>query len=819
MTQLIAKYAMKKVMSKEMDKYKSKDVAGPYDPYYEEIPHPTKPNKTKKVKKEIPAYIPTQEANVLAKARKTAYRLDYALFTFMGIRFGWSAVIGLIPAIGDAADALLSFNLILNMRKVECGLPGSVLLMMMVNLAIDFLVGLVPFIGDVADAAVKANGKNVRLLEEHLDKVFKPENLKSRDAKLPRERRPRPASVYVDFDDEQDERRNAFNDSSDDVRSPQQTYSKRRPQDEEMGIPRQDTHRSHKEKPARNELRRYLLNAVNINFHMVFYLPPLHLISEQLHSQSSTTYVDMAGQSANQNAILGTSKLTVVIRDLATADETARRVIEMRHEVKSITSIDINIELKEVEEDKEEITTTPEATTSESDLKVKRKERLAAFRKREDEKAALLTLPITQILNTIIENSGSLGHFNWRAPYSSSLRFTRPHAFWTALYRHAPTLCTLHLDFYEHEVSETPAPSIPFPMLTGLTLDTSSAHGDNGTSIATLLKTSPALQKLDFCWPGCDLLTCQIQDISWDDLTYINLTHLTLRGWDFAPQALANFLSRHPTVQVFCDAIDGPDNDNSAPEADRPHSLSVSALPNLNKLFKRDGFFRSLDQYFDTESARQIHHLNLNISHLRSSQITQLAASQQLQSGLRVLELHGNADQWRVPEKIDDSSSEDEEKDKNDTSSKPEAKVVPPPRIPEVLHSSLSKLTNLHELAIGLETGNTMFSLPNGEWGSPDAANVNDLTSILSLLPSTTRIRALRIWDTRGEALPRAFLDDLPTVPDGLEYLGWEGEEKVLYKIERVEGGVVKAVVCDAAPRTKREGSEEEWDEQRILEY
>lgn len=243
---------MKKVMSKEMDKYKSKDVSGPYDPYYEEIPHPKKPGKMKKVKKEIPAYIPPQEANVLAKARKTAYRLDYALFTFMGIRFGWSAVIGLVPAIGDAADALLAFNLILNMRKVECGLPGSVLLMMIVNLAIDFLVGLVPFIGDIADAAVKANGKNVRLLEEHLDKVFKPENLKARDSKLPRDRRPRPASVYVDFDDEQDERRNAFNNSSDDVRAPQQAYSGRRPHDEEMGIPRQDTHRSYKEKPARN---------------------------------------------------------------------------------------------------------------------------------------------------------------------------------------------------------------------------------------------------------------------------------------------------------------------------------------------------------------------------------------------------------------------------------------------------------------------------------------------------------------------------------------------------------------------------------------
>jgi len=210
----------------------------------------------KKVKKEIPAYIPPQEADVLAGARKTAYKLDYALFTLFGMRFGWSSVIGLIPAVGDAADALMSLNLIRKMKKVECGLPSSVLLMMIFNLAIDFIVGLVPFIGDLADAAVKCNGKNVRLLEEHLDKVYKPEELKARDSQLPRERRQRPASVYVDLDDAQGDRRDTYEDRTDDVRQPQQAYSSRRPQDEEMGVPRQDTHRSHRdEKASRHETK------------------------------------------------------------------------------------------------------------------------------------------------------------------------------------------------------------------------------------------------------------------------------------------------------------------------------------------------------------------------------------------------------------------------------------------------------------------------------------------------------------------------------------------------------------------------------------
>lgn len=210
------------------------------------------------MKKEIAAWIPAHDADVLAKARKTAYRLDYSLFTFAGIRFGWSSIIGLVPAIGDVADAALALNLIRGMRKVECGLPSSVLIMMLVNLMIDFLVGLVPFLGDIADAAVKCNGKNVRLLEEHLDTVYKPDELRAKDAKLPRDRRPRPASVYVDFDDEAAGRRTEFANEHDDVRQPQRSYDGRRVPDVEnqMAGSRKDTQRPlREERPSRTETK------------------------------------------------------------------------------------------------------------------------------------------------------------------------------------------------------------------------------------------------------------------------------------------------------------------------------------------------------------------------------------------------------------------------------------------------------------------------------------------------------------------------------------------------------------------------------------
>ncbi|KAF2004212.1 hypothetical protein P154DRAFT_51240 [Amniculicola lignicola CBS 123094] len=261
MTQAIAKYAARKMLNKEMDKYKSKPAGGDYDPFYENIPHPRKPGKTKKVKKQVPAYIPSHDAEILARARKTAYRLDYSLFNFLGFRFGWSSVIGLVPAIGDGADAALSVNLIRKMRKVEGGLPRSIVGMMLFNMILDFFVGLIPFIGDLADAALKCNSKNVRLLENYLDKIYKPRALAERDDLEAKRlnRRSLPATVYEDFSDEEDERKSAFDDHHDNVRAPHQVYSGRRGErlsDEEMGLPREDTHRSHRnDRPSRDNTR------------------------------------------------------------------------------------------------------------------------------------------------------------------------------------------------------------------------------------------------------------------------------------------------------------------------------------------------------------------------------------------------------------------------------------------------------------------------------------------------------------------------------------------------------------------------------------
>ncbi|TID18885.1 hypothetical protein E2P81_ATG05859 [Venturia nashicola] len=211
MAAVVGKYAAKKMLSKQLNQYKDKEPAGQYDPYYEYRTNP-RTGKQKKYKKQIPAYIPEHDADVLASVRKRAYRLDMSLFNFMGIRFGWSSVIGIVPAAGDAIDGAMALNLVRKCMQVTDGLPSGVIMNMLVWVIIDFVIGLVPFVGDILDASIKANSKNVRILEEHLDKKYKPSEIARREKEAAEEAKrknqeyhpPAPATVYEDMSDDDD---------------------------------------------------------------------------------------------------------------------------------------------------------------------------------------------------------------------------------------------------------------------------------------------------------------------------------------------------------------------------------------------------------------------------------------------------------------------------------------------------------------------------------------------------------------------------------------------------------------------------------------
>jgi len=159
----------------------------------------------KKQRKQIPAYIPAHDAEVLAKVRKWAYRLDVKM-NFMGMRFGYGAVIGAIPEVGDAIDIALSLYVYRMCKKIDGGLDAKTKAKMKAWIVADGLVGLIPFVGDVVDATIKCRARNCRLLEEYLDTKYKPQrNIEDEDHRMRRDPHylpHAPATVYEDHDDE-----------------------------------------------------------------------------------------------------------------------------------------------------------------------------------------------------------------------------------------------------------------------------------------------------------------------------------------------------------------------------------------------------------------------------------------------------------------------------------------------------------------------------------------------------------------------------------------------------------------------------------------
>jgi hypothetical protein len=72
------------------------------------------------------------------------------------------------PSIGDVGDAALAMMVVKSCEGIEGGLPPALRMKMLINVILDFIVGLVPFIGDLADAVYKANTRNAVILEGHL---------------------------------------------------------------------------------------------------------------------------------------------------------------------------------------------------------------------------------------------------------------------------------------------------------------------------------------------------------------------------------------------------------------------------------------------------------------------------------------------------------------------------------------------------------------------------------------------------------------------------------------------------------------------------
>lgn len=98
----------------------------------------------------------------LARARKLAWLLD-ANFAIGRFRFGFDAIVGLAPVVGDAAMALVGLFPVYLAWKHKLGY--GVIATMVGVLIFDWIIGSVPAVGDLLDVAFKAHLINVKILE------------------------------------------------------------------------------------------------------------------------------------------------------------------------------------------------------------------------------------------------------------------------------------------------------------------------------------------------------------------------------------------------------------------------------------------------------------------------------------------------------------------------------------------------------------------------------------------------------------------------------------------------------------------------------
>lgn len=99
--------------------------------------------------------------------RRIAWLVD-ARFGLPGtrFRFGLNSIIGLLPVGGDAV--LGAISLVIVYRAYQMGVPPSKIGRMLGNVGLEVAVGSVPIIGDLFDMALKANLRNIAIIEEHL---------------------------------------------------------------------------------------------------------------------------------------------------------------------------------------------------------------------------------------------------------------------------------------------------------------------------------------------------------------------------------------------------------------------------------------------------------------------------------------------------------------------------------------------------------------------------------------------------------------------------------------------------------------------------
>ncbi len=103
----------------------------------------------------------------LKRLRRLAWLIDGA-FGLPGtrFRFGLNSVIGLLPIGGDAVLGAISLYIVY--EAAQLGVPTQQLVRMVANVGLEVVGGSVPLLGDLFDMALKANLRNLAIIERHV---------------------------------------------------------------------------------------------------------------------------------------------------------------------------------------------------------------------------------------------------------------------------------------------------------------------------------------------------------------------------------------------------------------------------------------------------------------------------------------------------------------------------------------------------------------------------------------------------------------------------------------------------------------------------
>ena len=119
-----------------------------------------------------PEVMPPETDPRLREVESLARWMDYAFALPGGFRFGAAGVVGLIPGIGDAVDAVVSLYIVV--RAVQLGVPRIAIARMLMNVGIEAVAGAVPWAGTLFDVVFKANRRNYLLLKNYLIEPQRP---------------------------------------------------------------------------------------------------------------------------------------------------------------------------------------------------------------------------------------------------------------------------------------------------------------------------------------------------------------------------------------------------------------------------------------------------------------------------------------------------------------------------------------------------------------------------------------------------------------------------------------------------------------------